>query len=244
LIRDVGSAPSSNVHIAGNNAGSQPAAVGGSSFWINRWKVVLRLLDTPKTLRQDDLMQDSVAERPISMRTVRLELIAMNLTSIEAELAGPEVLGALLGVVLPASWPPGEFDRDALLYFRGRLQSSPVEQAGWYGWYAISTTPRGQREALVGAVGYFGPPVAGSVEIGYSVIAEARNRGFATECVRALLDRAFRFPEVRRVIAHTRDDTNVASTKVLLGCGFRHVGPSLEAGLVRYQRDRSPADQA
>ena len=175
------------------------------------------------------------------MRTARLELVAMNLATIEAELAGREILGALLGVTLPASWPPGEFDRDALLYFQGRLRKSPAEEAGWYGWYAIGVTPRGQRETLVAAVGYFGPPVAGSVEIGYSVIAEARNRGFATECVRALLDRAFGFPEVRCVVAHTRDDANMASMKVLLGCGFRRVvGPDIEAGLVRYQRDRSP----
>lgn len=159
---------------------------------------------------------------------------------MEAELEAPELLGALLGVTVPSGWPPGEYDRDALLYFKGRLQGSP-EQAGWYSWYAIRLTPAGKREALVGAVGYFGPPVAGSVEIGYSVIADARCRGFATECVRALIDRAFGFPGVRCVIAHTRGETNVASRKVLLGCGFRRIGPGTETGQVRYQRDRPPA---
>jgi [ribosomal protein S5]-alanine N-acetyltransferase len=183
-------------------------------------------------------MQD-LTESSITMRTARLELIAMNLASVEAELAGPDLLSALLGVRVPMSWPPGEYDRDALLYFRGRLRDSREEQAGWYTWYAIDTTPAGERHVLVGAVGYFGPPVAGSVEIGYSLIPEARAKGFGAECVQALVDRALGFPDVRCVIAHTRGDTNVASRKVLLRCGFRRVGPGTEVDLVRYQRDRT-----
>jgi RimJ/RimL family protein N-acetyltransferase len=178
------------------------------------------------------------------MRTARLEMIAMDLATMHAELAGPEVLSALLGVAVPVSWPPVEFDRDAILYFQQRLQDSPAEEAAWYGWYVFRISLVRQRMALVGAVGYFGPPVEGSVEVGYSVIPEARNQGIATECLGALVERAFSFPQVRCVIAHTRDDTNVASTKVLLGCGFRRIGPGSESGLSRYQRDRLPTDQA
>ena len=183
-------------------------------------------------------MQDPT-ESFITMRTARLELIAMNLASVEAELARPDLLSTLLDVKLPMSWPPGEYDRDALLYFRERLRGSPTEQSGWYGWYAINRTPAEEGRALVGAVGYFGPPVAGSVEIGYSLIPEARGQGYGAECVRALVERAFGFPEVRCVIAHTRGNTNVASRKVLLRCGFRRVGPGTEVDLVRYQRDRA-----
>jgi ribosomal-protein-alanine N-acetyltransferase len=175
-------------------------------------------------------------ESSTTIRTARLELIAMNLASVEAELTGPDLLSALLGVKLPKSWPPGEYDRDALLYFRGRLRDSRGEQASWYSWYAINITALGERRALVGAVGYFGPPVAGSVEIGYSLVPEARGQGFATECVQALVDRALGFPEVRRVIAHTRGDTNLASRKVLHRCGFQRVGPRADGDLVRYER--------
>jgi len=174
------------------------------------------------------------------MRTARLKLVAVSLATIDAELAGPEVLAAVLGIEVPPDWPPGEWDRDAMLYFKERLQNSSVDQAGWYGWYAISTGTGGTREALVGSAGYFGPPVAGIVEIGYSVISKERNRGFAKECICALVDRAFGFPQVCSVIAHTRSDSNVASTKALLACGFQLVGPGSEPGLVRFQRDRSP----
>jgi ribosomal-protein-alanine N-acetyltransferase len=189
-------------------------------------------------LPKNNLMQD-LTESSITMRTARLELIAMNLASVEAELAGPDLLSALLGVKVPMSWPPGEYDRDALLYFKACLRGSQKGKAGWYSWYAINTTPAGKRQELMGAVGYLGPPVAGSVEIGYSLIPEARGQGFGAECARALVDRAFGFPEVRCVIAHTRGDANLASTKVLLGCGFRRVGPGTEPDLVRYQCDRA-----
>ena len=178
-------------------------------------------------------------ESPITIRTARLELVAMNLASVEAELAGPDLLSALLGVTLPLSWPPGEYDRDALRYFRDCLRGACQEHAGWYSWYAINTTPAGERLALVGAVGYFGPPVAGGVEIGYAMIPEARGQGFATECVQALVDRALSFPDVHCVTAHTRGDTNPASRKVLRRCGFRRVGRGTEEDLVRYQRERA-----
>ena len=187
-------------------------------------------------------MTTHVPEAPNTVRTARLEMIAMDLATMHAELAGPEVLSALLGVAVPVSWPPGEFDRDAILYFQQRLQDSSAENAGWYGWYAFRISPGGQRLGLVGSAGYLGPPVAGSVEIGYSVIPEARNQGIATECVRALVARAFGFPDVLCVVAHTRDDTNAASTKVLLSSGFRRIGAGCESGLVRYQRDRAAAD--
>jgi RimJ/RimL family protein N-acetyltransferase len=58
--------------------------------------------------------------------------------------------------------------------------------------------------ATIEAAGYFGPPVAGSAEIGYSVIAEARSQGIATECVRALIGRAFSSPSAVCCRAYSR----------------------------------------
>lgn len=52
----------------------------------------------------------------------RLRLVPSTLAHIEAELQGPEYLRPLLRVDIPRSWPPGEYDRDALMYFRSRMQ--------------------------------------------------------------------------------------------------------------------------
>jgi hypothetical protein len=72
------------------------------------------------------------------LRTPRLDLIAGNLEHIEAELAEPNRIGALLGVTAPEGWPPGEFDRDAMVYFRSRLAGGDPGQAGWFHWYGIA----------------------------------------------------------------------------------------------------------
>ena len=62
----------------------------------------------------------SLKYQPIVMRhlnqlqTPRLTLIATTLAHIEAELATPDRLGILLDAHVSPTWPPGEYDRDAL----------------------------------------------------------------------------------------------------------------------------------
>jgi ribosomal-protein-alanine N-acetyltransferase len=174
------------------------------------------------------------------MRTARLELHAATLDLIEAELAGPEALGALLGVPVPASWPPGEYDRDALEFFTSRLVAGGPAALGWYNWYGITLGADGRRESLVAGAGYLGPPVDGVVEIGYSVVPEARCRGYATEIVQALAERALSGDEVHKVIAHTLA-SNTTSQGVLKRSGFIAAGRGAEPQLLRFERTRSTA---
>lgn len=171
------------------------------------------------------------------LQTRRLRLVASSLEHLEAELQGGASLGALLHVAIPASWPPGEYDRDALEYFRDKLRAGGPSHIGWYGWYALTADADGHCDSLVAAAGYFGPPSQGSVEIGFSVIPEARARGYATEIARALVAHAFDQPGVQVVNARTAD-SNVPSTRALLRCGFRRVGPGAEPGTVEYQIER------
>ena len=172
------------------------------------------------------------------LRTPRLDLIAGNLEHIEAELSEPNRIGARLGVTVPEGWPPGEFDRDAMVYFRSRLTAGNPGQAGWFHWYGIARGAGEGAGTLVVAAGYFGPPENGRVEIGYSVVPSARRQGYATEMVAALVERALAEPSVMEVVAHTTD-ANGASTRVLLGCGFQRVGPGAEPGAILYQRNRT-----
>jgi len=165
----------------------------------------------------------------------RLDLIPATLECIEAELEAPAHLGRLLSVEVPASWPPGEYDRAAILFLRDRLVESP-EAIGWYGWYAIQRGASGRPGILVGAGGFFGPPASdGVVELGYSIVPEFQARGLATEMVRALVAFALGNPGVKRVIAHTIP-ANAASIRVLERCGFRPGGPGRKPGTVRYER--------
>ena len=139
---------------------------------------------------------------------------------------------------MPASWPPGEYDRDALEFFTSRLVAGGPAALGWYNWYALSIGADGRRESLVAGAGYMGPPADGVVEIGYSVVPEARGRGYATEIVQALAERALSWEAVRKVIAHTLA-SNTTSQGVLKRAGFIAAGPGGEPGLLRFERARS-----
>jgi [ribosomal protein S5]-alanine N-acetyltransferase len=171
----------------------------------------------------------------MKIQTYRLDLIATRIEHLRAELEAPEELGVLLAARIPAGWPPGHYDRDAMKFFLGRLTEGGAAAMGWYGFYAILRASADQPAVLVANAGYMGPPGPdGSVEIGYSVVPEWRGRGIATECVGALVERAALLPRIQRVSADVHE-TNAASLAVIERCGFQRVGPGREAGYQRFE---------
>jgi [ribosomal protein S5]-alanine N-acetyltransferase len=172
---------------------------------------------------------------PHRIHTPRLDLVATTLEHLRVELEAPEQLGPLLGAVVPPSWPPGFYDRDAMTFFRARLTEGGPAVVGWYGWYAVLRAAEGRPATLVAGAGYFGPPGEdGTVEIGYSAAVEWRGRGYTTEIVQALTARALATPGVRRVVAEVHEE-NAASLKVMERCGFHRVGVGRDPGHHRYQ---------
>jgi RimJ/RimL family protein N-acetyltransferase len=74
----------------------------------------------------------------------------------------------------------------------------------------------------VGTIGFGGPPDDdGTVMVGYGLVPSARNHGYATEALRALVEYAFAQPPVRTLTADPLRD-NVASHRVLEKTGFSH----------------------
>ena len=76
--------------------------------------------------------------------------------------------------------------------------------------------------AVVGDVGFHGPPLAGGpvvVEVGYAVVPALRGRGVASRALDLLLALAWRDGAVQ-VLAET-DEDNLASQAVLRRVGFR-----------------------
>ncbi|GAB4014415.1 GNAT family N-acetyltransferase [Spirosoma koreense] len=105
-------------------------------------------------------------------------------------------------------------------FFLDQLQAGGQAAAGWYGWYVICYPVDIVPATLVANGGYFGPPDrTGTVVLGYSVSAEWRMKGIATELVSTLIDHAWRQEGVQRIIAHTLPD-NLASINVLTKNGF------------------------
>lgn len=165
--------------------------------------------------------------------TERLHLLPATLAHIEAELESNRAIGRMLRADIPEGWPPGDYDRGAIHYFRERFRAD-TSLTGWLVWYGILL--QGRRRIAVGAAGFFGPPNdEGEVEIGYSVVSKFRRRGVAGELVAGLIQRLAQFPEVRRVIAHTHPD-NKASVRVLERLGFRYEGEGQAPDSIRYAR--------
>ena len=177
-----------------------------------------------------------------TLRTARLDLIAATPEHLRVELESPTLLGEALGAAIPADWPPGVYDRDAMEFFRNRMLELGERSHGWFSWYAIRREEAGAPRMLVGAVGYLGPPSDdGSVEIGYSIASEARGQGYATEIIGALVGRALLDPAVRRVLAEAHE-SNTPSVRALERHGFTRVGPGRESGHARFERHREDPD--
>ena len=157
---------------------------------------------------------------PLIFHTPRLTVLAASRALLTAELHKPRYFPLLLGAALPAHWPTGEYDRDAMLYFLEQLTAGGRTAAGWYGWYALrKATPEVPR-TLVGAGGFMGPPdAAGTAEIGYSIADDWRGQGLGTELVAGLVQHAAITEMVHRLVAHTAT-SNPASQHVLLRNGF------------------------
>ena len=177
---------------------------------------------------------------PLIVQTPRLLILAASRALLTAELHKPQYFPKLLGAVLPADWPPGDYGREAMQYFLEKLTEGGREAAGWYGWYALRKAEGDTPRTLVGTGGFMGPPsAAGTAEIGYSIAADWRGQGLGTELVGGLVQQAAATGQVRRLVAQARAD-NPTSQQVLVRNRFALVGPA-EDGHVRFERVVEPA---
>jgi [ribosomal protein S5]-alanine N-acetyltransferase len=104
------------------------------------------------------------------------------------------------------------------------LRNSSVPDPWRHGFFVVHR----DGGSVIGTAGFKGPPDAtGTVEVAYGIVPSFEGQGYATEAAAALVDFAFASGQVRTVRAHTLPEAN-ASTRVLLKCGFRHVGTVVE----------------
>ena len=96
-----------------------------------------------------------------------------------------------------------------------KLQEDP-ELWGWGVWLVLQQDTR----EVLGDIGFKGKPVDETVEVGYGFVPEARNKGYATESVRALVQWAFSTKEVKQIMAECLGE-NQASINVLEKLGMQ-----------------------
>lgn len=146
-------------------------------------------------------------------------------TTIEVRPAQPEELRALIEgperfeARFGRRVEPGYSSFDGVLEHSLEAITTGAIPAEWYTHlFYDPDLADGTPGALVGIGGFKGPPVAGSVEIGYEIAPARRGRGLATAAATVLVDRA-RTAGCTTVVAHTLAETN-PSTSVLTKLGF------------------------
>jgi [ribosomal protein S5]-alanine N-acetyltransferase len=102
-----------------------------------------------------------------------------------------------------------------ILHQAGRPEAEPRRPGPWGHYQVVERASA----AVVGGIGFRGPPQDGVAEIGYGIVPSRQGRGYATEAVRAVLLLAWEQPEANTVIAHT-ENGNLASQRVLGKAGF------------------------
>ena len=170
------------------------------------------------------------------LKTARLELVGCTPELLRAEGEDRGRFSELLNARIPGGWPPELYDDDARLYTLRMAEAAPQDE-GWWLYYLVLPDGGGGRE-LVGLAGYKGPPADdGTVEVGYGVLPEHRRRGYASEAVGALLERAFAFPRVTRAVAETYPEL-APSIGVLEKHGFAFAGDGSEERVIRFELPR------
>jgi ribosomal-protein-alanine N-acetyltransferase len=153
------------------------------------------------------------------IRSRRLVLVSLSPDMISAALAGElHLTSGRERIDLPAGWAA---DKRRLLQLRlAQMDRDPTTQR----WLLRAIRLRRGGPEMVGHIGFHAPPDdTGAVEIGYTVFAQHRRRGFALEAVEAMFTWAEQEGDVRRFIASIAPD-NVASLSLAGRLGFVRVG--------------------
>jgi RimJ/RimL family protein N-acetyltransferase len=148
------------------------------------------------------------------MQSNRIKLINCNEQILNNILSGDEAIAKALGLNVPKKWT--EFGEVIFQFALDEIKVDPASKKWWAYLPVLIKT-----NTLIGSCGYKGKPDEnGYVEIGYEVAEDYRNRGYATEITKTLINIALTHPEVKGVLAHTLANEN-PSTCVLKKCNFK-----------------------
>jgi [ribosomal protein S5]-alanine N-acetyltransferase len=177
----------------------------------------------PTLVQPGDFQPVSVGEMP---EAGSIRLLPMTPAFLEAVLADRrEEAERVLGLSLFAEFPT-EGERRFLAM---RLRQVH-EDARFQTWCAHAIVLGGQ---MVGHAGYHGPPginaahAPDAVELGYTIFAPYRGRGYATDAARMLIDQADKRANIRHFVVAV-SPTNAPSLAIVQKLGFLKTGERMD----------------
>ena len=154
---------------------------------------------------------------PQPIHTQRLILIPFTLETSHALFVGDKSILIRYNLNPTPYWPDQE-SMDTLPRIIKRLEQLQ-EPTGFESWMIVLK----HNATVIGDAGFKGAPnQEGIVDIGYSIIEQEQQRGYGIETARALVEWAFRHPQVKAVTASCLLE-NAASTRLLEKLGMQEV---------------------
>lgn len=152
----------------------------------------------------------------LTLETPRLLLFALSRDQLDLALNDIPRLARALKISI-ASDVFGDESRSAMLIKISRMDHVDRHLHPWFTYFLLVDA---QERRALGVCGFKGAPTLfGSVELGYGMQEAARNHGYMTEAVQALIQWAFTHDDCRSVTAETLRD-NIASQRVLQKSGL------------------------
>jgi ribosomal-protein-alanine N-acetyltransferase len=142
------------------------------------------------------------------LKTKRLRLVPMTTEQLGELLAQPQ---------------PDPHFAAALREMHDACLAHPDDRLWYTNWQIYLRTDG----TCIGSLCFKGGPKSGAVELGYGIDAPYRNKGYATEAVKAAMNWAFYRQDAYFVLAETEKE-NAASVRVLEKNGFKPAGSGLE----------------
>ena len=159
----------------------------------------------------------------MSLETPRLTLRPCSPDQLLALIEQPERFERLTGLPADEGLHGFYVSDDVSPRWLAALRTASGEGGGPDPWRHGFFVVHQEDGCVIGSAGYKGAPDStGIVEIAYGIVPTYEGHGYATEAAAALVTFAFAHG-ASLVRAHTLPVAN-ASTRVLLKCGFHHVG--------------------
>lgn len=151
----------------------------------------------------------------MNLDTEHLKIIPLNLFQFSLLLQGMDKMETELKLISSNE----TLDEDTQTAMEG-LYKDALKQPNDYLWYTNwQIILKSENKSIGSACFIKNPEDNETVEIGYGINAEYRNKGYATEAIQAMCNWALNQPHMKTIIAET-DKENYPSHKVLQKCGM------------------------
>ncbi len=167
------------------------------------------------------------------INTERMSLAPATMKLYLLELYDRPAFASTLNAHVPQEWPPDQITPEVIEEFIGRMQAR--DRKIWT-FYWLLRKEGSELPVLIGNGGFL-VHEDGTLEIGYSMISDYQNKGYATEAVRSMLQWAFSSLKKDCIIAHTYPYME-ASIRVLEKNGFLFKETGSGDGILTYELQR------